>query len=177
MGSTRVAAMSRVPSGASAVRTLGVVVPFLLVPAAMACGPDTSDDTAATADATPAEDAGTAGEHSGYLTGAEGGRLFFRVIGNSPDTVVVLHGGPGAGMNSVRPAFEPLADELSLIFFDQRGGGRSALPADTSLLRASYFIEDLDSVRAHFGLERMNLLTHSFGAVLAAAYAREHPGR
>lgn len=80
-------------------------------------------------------------------------------------------------MNSVRPDFEPLADALTLVFYDQRGGGRSELPADTSLLDARFFVEDLDSVRAHFGFERMNLMTHSFGSVLVASYAREHPER
>lgn len=113
----------------------------------------------------------------GYLTGAGGAEIYYDVMGEGADTVIVVHGGPGAGMNSVRPDFEPLADELTLIFYDQRGGGRSELPADTSLLRAPYFIDDLDSVRAHFGLERMKLLAHSFGSVLVARYAREHPER
>lgn len=80
-------------------------------------------------------------------------------------------------MNSVRPDFEALAEQLTLVFFDQRGGGRSELPADTSRLRARFFVEDLDSVRAHFGLERVNLLTHSFGSVIVARYAQKHPDR
>lgn len=113
----------------------------------------------------------------GFLAGAEGARLHYRVVGDGPDTVVVVHGGPGAGMNSVRPDFEPLAEQLTLVFFDQRGGGRSELPADTSRLRARFFVEDLDSVRAHFGLERMNLLTHSFGSIIVARYAQKHPER
>jgi proline iminopeptidase len=116
-------------------------------------------------------------EPQGFLAGAEGARLHYRVIGDGPDTVVVVHGGPGAGMNSVRPDFEPLAEELTLVFFDQRGGGRSELPADTSRLRAQFFVEDLDSVRAHFGLDRMNVLAHSFGSVIVARYAQEHPDR
>lgn len=113
----------------------------------------------------------------GFLAGAEGARLHYRVVGDGPDTVVVVHGGPGAGMNSVRPDFEPLAEQLSLVFFDQRGGGHSELPADTSRLRARFFVEDLDSVRAHFGLERMNLLAHSFGSIIVARYAQKHPDR
>lgn len=113
----------------------------------------------------------------GFLAGAEGARLHYRVMGDWPDTVVVLHGGPGAGMNSVLPDMEPLADRLTLVFFDQRGGGRSELPADTSRLRARFFVEDLDSVRAHFGLDRMNILAHSFGSLIVARYAQEHPDR
>lgn len=113
----------------------------------------------------------------GYVRGAAGAELHYRVVGSGADTVVVVHGGPGAGINSVLPDFEPLSRSLTLLFYDQRGGGRSTLPADTSLLRAEYFVADLDSVRASFGLDRMRLLAHSFGAVLVARYAESHPER
>ncbi len=131
------------------------------VPAIGACSPGTEENVVP----------------EGFLTGAEGARLLYRVAGDGPDTVVVVHGGPGAGMNSVRPDFEPLAEPLTLVFFDQRGGGRSELPADTARLRARFFVEDLDSVRAHFGLQRMHLLAHSFGSVIVARYAQRHPDR
>lgn len=113
----------------------------------------------------------------GYLPGAEGAQIFYRVVGSGADTAVMVHGGPGAGIESVRPDWEPLADRFTLIFYDQRGGGRSTLPADTSLLHARYFVEDLEAVRRHFGLERLKLVTHSFGAVLAARYAQAYPER
>lgn len=113
----------------------------------------------------------------GYLEGAGDARLFYRVIGSGPDTVFVVHGGPGAGMGSVLPDFAPLAETATLVFYDQRGGGRSALPADTTLLDARYFVEDLEEVRRHFGADRVTLLTHSFGSVLAASYAERYPER
>lgn len=113
----------------------------------------------------------------GFLPGAEDARLHYRVLGGAGDTIVVLHGGPGAGIGSVLQPFEPLAEHFTLIFYDQRGGGRSTLPADTSLLDARYFVADLEAVRGHFGLERMNLLTHSFGSIVAARYAETHPER
>jgi proline iminopeptidase len=118
-----------------------------------------------------------AAEVAGYLPGAAGAELHYRVLGSGPDTVVVLHGGPGAGMGTVLPAWRPLADRFTLVFYDQRGGGRSTLPADTALLDARYFVEDLEAVRRHFGLERLKLVTHSFGSVLAASYAKRHPDR
>jgi proline iminopeptidase len=89
----------------------------------------------------------------------------------------MVHGGPGAGMNSILPDVEPLGQYFVLIFYDQRGGGRSQLPSDTALLQAQYFVEDLEAVRRHFGLERLKLFTHSFGSVLAARYAEQHPQR
>lgn len=140
------------------------------------CDPDTSatDGSEASPPATrdPPEITG-----EGFLTGAAGGRLHYRVLGAGADTVVALHGGPGAGMNSILPDVRPLAERFTVILYDQRGGGRSVLPEDTTLLRAEYFVQDLEAVRRHFGLDRMKLFTHSFGSILAARYAREHPNR
>jgi len=124
-----------------------------------------------------AESATRVAPREGTIVGDGGTELYYRIAGTGLDTVVVVHGGPGAGMGSVWPEFEPLAERLALVFYDQRGGGRSGLPDDTSRLHADHFVADLDSVRSHFSLERMKLLAHSFGSILAARYAREHPGR
>ena len=113
----------------------------------------------------------------GYLTGAEDADIYYRVMGSGQDTLVVIHGGPGAGMNSILPSVRPLGKNHILILYDQRGGGRSELPADTAKLKPQYFVEDLEAVRRYFGLEKMKLLAHSFGSVLAAEYARNHPTR
>jgi proline iminopeptidase len=113
----------------------------------------------------------------GYLAGAGGARIFYEVVGSGSDTIVVVHGGPGAGINDIRPDLEPLGDRQVLIFYDQRGGGRSELPKDTTLLAPRYFVGDLEAVREHFQLREMNLLAHSFGAIIVAEYARVHPDR
>jgi len=110
----------------------------------------------------------------GYLTGAEEAQIYYRVIGSGQDSVVVIHGGPGAGMHSVLPSVKPLAQKYVLIFYDQRGGGKSELPADTTKLQPQYFVEDLEAVRQHFNLEQMNIVTHSFGSVLVAQYAQKY---
>jgi len=117
-----------------------------------------------------------AGEE-GYVAGAEGARLYYRVLGTGRDSIVVLHGGPGAGMNSILSSVLPLTERHVLIFYDQRGGGRSELPDDTSKLQARYFIEDLEMIRRHFRLNRMNVIAHSFGSILLAKYAKDHPDR
>ncbi|HEX2171960.1 MAG TPA: alpha/beta hydrolase [Dehalococcoidia bacterium] len=99
------------------------------------------------------------------------------MAGTGGDTVVVVHGGPGAGINGIRPDIEPLTRDHVVIFYDKRGGGRSDLPQDTTHLAPRYFSGDLEGVRTHFGLERLNLVAHSFGAIVAAEYARMHPNR
>lgn len=113
----------------------------------------------------------------GYLRGAEGAQIYYRVIGSGQDSIVVIHGGPGAGMNSVLPSIKPLANKYVLIFYDQRGGGKSELPTDTTKLKPQYFVEDLEAVRQHFNLNQMNIVAHSFGSVLAAQYAQKYPDK
>ncbi len=147
---------------------VAVAVSFALLPAACAHSSSPLANQNTTTQRVPRE---------GYLPGADGARIFYRVLGNGPDTIVAVHGGPGAGMNAVLPELEPLAERHTVIFYDQRGGGRSEMPADTALLGARYYVEDLDAVRQFFGLARMSLIAHSFGAVLVARYAQEHPER
>jgi proline iminopeptidase len=110
------------------------------------------------------------------VTGAGGAQIFYQLVGSGDDTVVVVHGGPGAGINDSRPDLEPLAKDRVVIFYDQRGGGRSELP-DTMLLGPGHFVGDLEAVRQHFGLEKMNLVAQSFGAIVVAEYLRAHPHR
>jgi proline iminopeptidase len=112
----------------------------------------------------------------GYVTGADGAQIYYEVIGSGGDTVVVVHGGPGAGMNDSRPDLEPLARGRVMIFYDQRGGGRSELP-DTTLLTPQHFVGDLEALREHFNLDQMSLIAQSFGAIIVAEYLRAHPHR
>lgn len=113
----------------------------------------------------------------GVLEGAGGVALAYRVLGSAGPTIVAVHGGPGAGMNAFYPHLAPLARDHRVIFYDQRGGGRSTLPEDEESLDFHWFVEDLEAVRRHFRIERMNLVAHSFGALLVAGYAERHPER
>jgi proline iminopeptidase len=71
----------------------------------------------------------------------------------------------------------PLAARHTLLFYDQRGAGRSSLVSDSVGLDGQRFAEDLEAVRQHFGLERVTLLGHSWGAGVAALYASRYPDR
>ena len=108
---------------------------------------------------------------------AGGVRLFYRAVGNGRDTLVVLHGGPGFTMDYLADDLLPLAGRHTLIFYDQRGTGRSSLVRDSAALDAQRFAEDLEALRRHFRLERLALLGHSWGAGVAALYAGRYPER
>ncbi|HET7501041.1 MAG TPA: alpha/beta fold hydrolase [Kofleriaceae bacterium] len=113
----------------------------------------------------------------GRITG-DGAELFYRMIGSGPDVLVMIHGGPGMDMGYMVPDFAPLAAHHRLLFYDQRGGGRSQLLGDDpALYTVAHHVADLEALRRHFGLPRMTLVAHSFGPALAASYAIAHPDR
>ena len=90
---------------------------------------------------------------------------------------LVMHGGLGFDQSYLRPWFDPLADALDLIYFDQRGNGRSAQPQDWRSVTHATWVQDTDALRAELGLERVLLIGHSYGAFLALEYAIQHPER
>ena len=103
-----------------------------------------------------------------------GGSLFYRDVGQGWPTMV-LHGGPDFDHRYLLPELDRLSDLLRLIYYDQRGRGRSEPDATPDAVTISSEIEDLEGLRAHFGLETVALLGHSWGALLALEYAIRHP--
>ena len=113
----------------------------------------------------------------GYIETPDGVRLFYKVAGNGPETLVAVHGGPGNSLSSIAPDFVPFEKSFRIIYYDQRGNGYSSLIDEPARLTLAHHVADLDAVRAHFGLRRMKLIGNSWGGLLIAAYASAHPDR
>ena len=111
----------------------------------------------------------------GIIAGADGVRLFYRKIGDSPQTIVMLHGGPGSNMNGVWPDLQPLGQGRTVVMYDQRGSGRSQILKDPSQLTAAHHVRDLEAVRRQLGIERLTLVGESWGSGLAVLYAAQYP--
>lgn len=101
--------------------------------------------------------------------------IFVRRVGAGPPAVV-LHGGPGAHHDYLLPGFDALADGRELIYYDQRGGGRSPVARDVPVGWTEQ-VADLEALRDAWGLERLTLVGYSWGGLLALLYALSHPGR
>ncbi|OGX83320.1 alpha/beta fold hydrolase [Hymenobacter coccineus] len=103
-------------------------------------------------------------------------RLFVEVAGRGVPCLVV-HGGPGAGSYGLQHlGLQPLESSLQLIYLDQRGSGRSA-SAPGHNYRLARQVQDLEELRIRLGLKQWVLLAHSFGGVIATAYAQRYPAR
>lgn len=112
----------------------------------------------------------------GYAT-VPGGRIFWRKFGSGGKTpLLTLHGGPGSSHNYLLP-LQALADERPVIFYDQLGCGRADVPEEESVYTIQRSVDELDAVRAALGLERVVLLGHSWGALLAVEYLCQGRGR
>jgi proline iminopeptidase len=101
--------------------------------------------------------------------------LYERRIGEGPP-VVVLHGGPGAHHDYLLPGFDALATGRRLIYYDQRGGGRSPVTRDVPVGWPEQ-VADLEALRGLWGVERLTIAGYSWGGMLAMLYAIEHPAR
>ncbi|MGX5185247.1 alpha/beta fold hydrolase [Streptomyces avermitilis] len=64
-----------------------------------------------------------------------------------------------------------------LVLLDLRGTGDSAEPADPATYRCDRLVDDVEALRVHLGLERMDVLAHSAGGNLAMLYAARYPER
>jgi proline iminopeptidase len=103
--------------------------------------------------------------------------LYFEETGDpGGKPVVFLHGGPGFGTEpSHRRFFDPAA--YRIVLFDQRGCGKSTPHASLVENTTWDLVADVETLRAHLGVERWQVFGGSWGSTLALAYAETHPDR
>lgn len=102
------------------------------------------------------------------------------VLDLSPDAagtpLIVLHGGPAAHHDYLLPAFATLADHRRVIFYDQRGGGKSTVAAGTDLSWQAQ-VADVAAVQVGLGLASTDVCGYSFGGLFALLFALRQPQR
>src|SRR5262245_47114614 len=99
----------------------------------------------------------------------------WREVGSGPP--LLCHPG-GAGFSSLYFGDLPeLAAERTLLLLDPRGTGESSRPANSSEYDLEDYASDVEAVREHLGLDRLDLLGHSHGGFVAITWAGTHPDR
>lgn len=104
-------------------------------------------------------------------------RFHAQVFGEATQPVlIVLHGGPGADYRYLL-GLQALSGQRRVVFYDQRGTGLSPrVPADT--ISVEQYLGDLDALAQRISPgQPVDLLGHSWGAMLASAYTGRHPDR
>ncbi|HLY18384.1 MAG TPA: proline iminopeptidase-family hydrolase [Bryobacteraceae bacterium] len=104
---------------------------------------------------------------------AHGVLIYYQTLGQGTPLLIV-HGGPGASHDYFLPYLLPLARHHKLIFIDERGSGKSEKLEDPSGYTVENMVEDTEAVRQGLKLGRISLLGHSYGGVLAEAYALKY---
>lgn len=101
-------------------------------------------------------------------------KLFYRRTGTPSESappLFALHGGPGASHDILVPGLSSLANHREVILYDQRGCGRSEPMVDEISCTFDDNVEDLENLRTGLGLEKIDLVGHSWGGLLALGYA------
>jgi proline iminopeptidase len=149
--------------------------------AALLAGSAAAAQSTSTLSSLPADPAGTLspglreGPHDVVVNGV---RLWYRVAGTAPadaPPVVFLHGGPGQGSQSFAALAGPrLEPSLRMVYFDQRGSGRSERPWNGAY-SIDLLVEDVEGLRLALGVPAIAIVAQSFGAVVALEYAARYP--
>jgi proline iminopeptidase len=111
----------------------------------------------------------------GYVRAGDA-RLFTRSVGSGPP-LIVLHGGPDFDHAYLLPELDQLAAHARLVYYDQRGRGRSAIGVEPNDVSIASEIADLEALRRSLGVGAIGVLGHSWGGLLAMEYATRHPDR
>ncbi len=129
----------------------------------------TTDETMPTDQATnPSADEGR--------VAVTGGEVWWqKVAGGSGVPLLLLHGGPGASSLGSVQTLAHVQQDRPVYLYDQLGSGRSDRPSHTGLWTVERFVAELAQVRAALGLERVHLLGHSWGSMLATSYLLTEP--
>ena len=107
--------------------------------------------------------------------------LAFEVYGkpSSETPVIAVNGGPGLSHKYMiqNDVWERLAERRQIVFYDQRGTGKSTHLHPGASLEMDVQVADLEAVRAHFAFPTIDIVGDSYGGLLAMAYASAHPER
>jgi proline iminopeptidase len=111
---------------------------------------------------------------AGAYAQVNGAKLWYESEGEG-EPLLLVAGGPGDTHTTFHPFFSSLASEFRVIYFDALGAGKSDRAKSNKEYTFAREVEDLEGLRQALGLAQINLLGHSFGGMVAQAYALKYP--
>jgi proline iminopeptidase len=113
-------------------------------------------------------------ENGSFTTELNGFEIHYEVHGRGP-VLMVLPNSWGLSLEGLRALYRPLEENLTMVYFDQRGIGGSAPVREDSDMGLAAVREDFDALRRHLGLEQVNAIGWSNGATNLILLAAEKP--
>lgn len=105
-----------------------------------------------------------------------GKKIYYEMYGaEHSDTLLYLHGGPGASCLDFVNQAKALSSKMRIIIFDQLGVLRSDAIAEDEDYSMEYQVEMLEEMRKIFDIKKWSILGHSYGGMLAVLYANRYP--
>lgn len=105
-----------------------------------------------------------------------GKKIYYEIYGEEhSDTLLYLHGGPGASCLDFVNQAKALSRQIRIIILDQLGVLRSDAIAEDEDYSMEYQVEMFEEMRKSFGIEKWSILGHSYGGMLAVLYAHCYP--
>ena len=105
---------------------------------------------------------------------SRGLNLFYETQGEGDEVIIVVHGGVGLPHEYFHPMLSNLSKYAKLVYFDRRADIQSRQSPER-MASVYEMADDVDALRESLGLNRVTLLGHSFGGVIALNYALRHP--
>jgi len=104
-------------------------------------------------------------------------RIYYRSEGEpARGTILGLHGGPGGSYDYLTPLFDLAKEGYRVVLYDQSGGGKSQRLKDPALYSVERYVEEAEGVRRSLKLGKVHIYGHSWGGMLALAYALKYQG-
>ncbi|HNR66615.1 MAG TPA: alpha/beta fold hydrolase [bacterium] len=110
---------------------------------------------------------------SGFVL-VNGANLWYEIEGRG-EPLLLIAGGPGSAHDVFSPHFSALADANRIIYFDAYGRGKSDRAKSPRGYAFARDVEDVEGIRKALNLGKINVLGHSYGGLVAQAYALRYP--
>lgn len=117
------------------------------------------------------------GQTEYYVKSADQNNIHVREFGQGTP-IVLLAGGPGLNADYMKDIWDTLSSNFRCIILDQRGTGKSQIPTINSVsMSMENYMNDLEALRKHLGIEKLTLIGHSWGGMLTMEYTAHNPDK
>jgi len=99
-----------------------------------------------------------------------GDSIYYKVEGEG-SPLLIIHGGPVLDHQYLEEHLSVLSKDHQLIYYDQSACGKSSIDIAPNQMTFDFMLKDIEAIRLHLGLDKLSVLGHSWGGLVAMKYA------